>query len=432
MIGVESPKRVLTFKERLFWTIIIIIVYLFLSSIPIYGISPEASSFIYQISMLLGGTFGSLVTLGVGPIVLASIILMLLIGGEVIKIDFMSPEGRAKYEEYQKILAIIFIFVEGLIHVLFGWLRPISIEFFPIVYLQVILGGFIILLLDDLSTKYGFTPGVNLFILAAISKSFFTRMVVFLQDAFTNLAQGNLVNAMLPLGEIIVAFIVLILATYLHKIYTEIPIPLGRVRGRSIRFPVKLLYTSVIPIILLFAFWANLRFWAWVLQRTPLETLGKIIATFDERGNVIGGILLYITPPNLLAYVLTHGGISLEIVIRSVTYFFWSVIGAAIFSYLWIFSSGMDPAKLALQFSQAFPFRDPRLIERTLERYIIPISIIGGAAVGFLNAIADIFGSVISGISLLLAVAIAEDLYENVIKPNWEEIKQIIKIPWFT
>ncbi len=424
MISIENPKRILTFKERVKWTIYVILVYLFLSSIPIYGISPEASSFIQHISMLLGGTFGSIVSLGVGPIVLASIILMLLMGGDVLKIDITTPEGKALYDYYQKILAIIFIIIESLVHVTVGWLKPISLEFLPIVFLQLVAGGFIILLLDELSTKYGLAPGVNLFILAAISKSFFTRFFVFLTDAYNNIVQGNITNAFLSLGEIFVALLVLILAAYLYKIYTEIPIPLGRVKGRSYRIPVKLLYTSVIPVIFLFALWANLRFWAWILQGTPI---GKFIATFDTNGNIVGGILLYITPPNILYYILTHGSISLEIIIRSITYFFWSVIGCAIFSYLWIFSSGMDPVKLSIQISQAFPFRDERLIQRVLERYIIPISILGGAAVGFLNAVADIFGSLLSGISLLLAIAIAEDLYENVIRPHWEEIKDLFK-----
>ena len=58
--------------------------------------------------------------------------------------------------------------------------------------------------------------------------------------------------------------------------------------------------------------------------------------------------------------------------------------------------------------------KDERVLESILSRYVMPLTIMGGLAIGLLAAIADLFGVLTSGTSILLAVTITYQLYQNV------------------
>ena len=63
---------------------------------------------------------GSLLTTGIGPIVLASIFLQLFVGAGLLDLDLKDKAQRAKFLEVQKILAILLAIVEALIYVVFS------------------------------------------------------------------------------------------------------------------------------------------------------------------------------------------------------------------------------------------------------------------------------------------------------------------------
>jgi len=172
------------------------------------------------------------------------------------------------------------------------------------------------------------------------------------------------------------------------------------------KFPIKILYTSVIPIILLFAL---------IIQ---IEALYRIITGSNQ-------IPLFLQRPAVIERVATLGwGYLLDPIniIHILFYLALYIVGAAILSYLWVISSGMDAKTMAKQLlsSPAFTlrFRDPRLIERTLDKYIRPISILSGILIGFLAGISDILGTALAGTSLLLIVVIAYNIYEDLVKNN--------------
>ena len=45
--------------------------------------------------------FGSIISLGIGPIVTASIVLQLLSGTGLLKLDLNSPDGKKKFKVYK-------------------------------------------------------------------------------------------------------------------------------------------------------------------------------------------------------------------------------------------------------------------------------------------------------------------------------------------
>jgi preprotein translocase subunit SecY len=92
---------------------------------------------------------------------------------------------------------------------------------------------------------------------------------------------------------------------------------------------------------------------------------------------------------------------------------------SAVFAMFWVKTSGMDEtsqAKNILASGLQIPgFRkDPRVLESVLKRYILPLTIMGGLAIGLIAAFADILGALTSGTSILLAVMITYQFYQNI------------------
>ena len=122
----------------------------------------------------MAGSFGSIITLGIGPIVSASIILQLLVGGKILNLDLSQHDDKAFFQGTQKLLAVIFTLFEGGVLVLTGALSPSSPEFVWIMILQITIGGILIIFLDEVVSKWGFGSGVGLFIAAGVSAQIIT------------------------------------------------------------------------------------------------------------------------------------------------------------------------------------------------------------------------------------------------------------------
>src|SRR3989338_8958494 len=115
---VSKPlQKKLSFKERLKWTLIILLLFFGMGMIPLYGLGANALAQFEFLSIILGAEFGSILSLGIGPIVTASILLQLLNGSGVIKFDLTTPDGKRLFQGVQKALAIAFVFFEAAIYV---------------------------------------------------------------------------------------------------------------------------------------------------------------------------------------------------------------------------------------------------------------------------------------------------------------------------
>src|SRR5574341_1187152 len=116
----KPTEQKLSFKQKLNWTLMIIIAFFLLSSLPLYGLGENALGQFEQFSILLGASFGSILSLGIGPIVTSSIVLQLLAGSGILKINHTTPEGRAQFQGLQKILTLYFVVFESLIYIVMG------------------------------------------------------------------------------------------------------------------------------------------------------------------------------------------------------------------------------------------------------------------------------------------------------------------------
>ncbi|MEM7824916.1 MAG: hypothetical protein QXO27_02995 [Candidatus Aenigmatarchaeota archaeon] len=117
--AISKPEYKQSLNQRLKWTGIALLLYLLLSWIIVYGVDVSASFQQFRFfEIVLGSKFGSLMTLGIGPIVTGGIIMQLLVGSKIINWDTTKPEGRRKFQTWNKFLAIVLAFVEATAFVL--------------------------------------------------------------------------------------------------------------------------------------------------------------------------------------------------------------------------------------------------------------------------------------------------------------------------
>ncbi len=436
---VSQPKKKIKFEERLKWTGIVLVIYFVLSMVPLYGLSPSYVSRFETLSILLAANFGSLITLGIGPIVTGSIILQLLVGAEIIKIDTTTREGRAMYQGIQKLFSIFFIVFENLIYVLSGALPPVANTpyYISILALQLIFGGILLMFLDEVVSKWGIGSGISLFIAAGVSRQIFVNAlspvdagtgypIGALWRAIILVTQGFFRSAWLPIITIISTIVVFSLSIYLQSVKVEIPLSLGRIRGLNMKWPLSFIYTSNIPVILVASLLVSVQVWGSMMYNMGYPILGEY-ETVNGRQVPKSGIVKYLNAPRITDLLF---GFNMDVLLSLVIYSIFMVGGSVIFSVLWVNIGGQDASTLADQISSyglTIPgFRsDKRILESFLSRYIMPLAVMGGFAVGMLAVVADLFEALSRGTGILLTVMIIYQFYEQIKRQYMHELP-----PW--
>ena len=151
----KPDEKKLSFNVKLKWTLVILGAFFILANIQLYGLSKNALERFEYLAVILGTDFGSIISLGIGPIVMASIILQLLTGSGLLNIDITTAEGKKFFQGLQKILVFFFIIFESLVYVLMNGLQAAE-GFAPLLILQLILGGLVIFYMDEVTHKWGF------------------------------------------------------------------------------------------------------------------------------------------------------------------------------------------------------------------------------------------------------------------------------------
>jgi len=204
----------------------------------------------------------------------------------------------------------------------------------------------------------------------------------------------------------------------------EIPLSFGRVRGFGFRWPLAFLYASNIPVILTAALLAN-------IQLIGRLSKSAFIAVFDSNGVITGGILKWFSHVDLPQKIITRGLLPTDI-IQAVCYTLFMIAFSILFAVFWVKTSGMDAKKQAENIAKSgmsIPgFRqNPRVLESILERYIMPLTVMGGAAVGLLAAGADLLGALVRGTGLLLSVMIVYKMYENIAQQHAYDMHPVLR-----
>lgn len=444
MPSVKSPEGHVHFKNKLLWTAGILILYFVLTNIPLWGLDPNSQDLFLYWRALLAGASGSLVQLGIGPIVTASIVLQLLKGADILHIDTADVRGQVIYMGLQKLLIFVMIIIEAAPNLVGGFLLPdpaIADAFFGgnlfavslLIFLQVCIGGVLIVFMDEVVTKWGIGSGVGLFIIAGISQAlingfinwsplndqypvgFFPRLVAVIADGANFLQYMGI--EMLALIATVAIFLIIV---YVESTRIEIPLAHAQVRGARARFPVKLIYASVLPMILVRVLQANIQMIGLFLNNVGITILG----TFQNQ-TPVSGLMYYLNPVNgpsdWMWWIYDLGHAPWQVLTRLGIDTIIMVVGGAIFALFWIKTAGLDSKDVARQIQlsgMSIPGyrRNPQVLEKYLDRYIPRVTVIGGVFIGLLSVGANLFGVIgaVSGTGLLLTVSITYRLYEEI------------------
>lgn len=82
---IRKPDREIQFQTKGIWTIIAVVIYMVCSQMPLYGIhhSSDSDPF-YWMRAILASNRGTLMELGISPIVTAGMVMQLLAGAKII------------------------------------------------------------------------------------------------------------------------------------------------------------------------------------------------------------------------------------------------------------------------------------------------------------------------------------------------------------
>ena len=424
---VRAPvEKKVSFNVKLKWTLIILVSFFVLANIPLFGTTEGALQRFEYLAILLGTSFGSIISLGIGPIVMSSIILQLLVGAQILNIDTHSEEGKKYFQGLQKLLAFAFVIFESFVYVLMKGIQA-NPGFAWLVILQLCLGGFLIIFMDEVVQKWGFGSGVSLFIAAGIGRRLFAQLFQFLgtQGTFepvgkvlglvASVIAGDSIGAARALFPIIVTIVLFLVVIWAQSLKVEIPLSFDRLRGYGIKWPLQFFYAGVIPVILVSALAANFQLFGSLIQ----NWLGHatLLGGFSQ-GQPISGFAFWIHSTPLLETLIT-GSFRYIYLLQSVGHVLFYVAFSVLFAFFWVNTSGMDAesqAKNIMSSGLRIPgFRqDVRVLESILRRYVRPLTIMGGAAIGLLASVANLLGALVGGTAILLAIMILYQLYQNI------------------
>ncbi|KAI0319730.1 SecY protein [Amylostereum chailletii] len=440
---VSSPDRKVAFNTKVLWTAVTLLIFLVCSQVPLYGImSSDSSDPLYWMRVILASNRGTLMELGITPIITSGMIMQLLAGANLIEVDFSLKEDRALFSGAQKLFALIIALGQATVYVLtglYGQPSDLGAGVCLLLIIQLVVAALIVILLDELLQKgYGLGSGISLFIATNICESIvwkafspttintgrgpeFEGAIVSLfhllftwndkgralREAFWRERLPNVMNLIATLA----VFAVVI---YLQGFRIEIPVKSNRFRGQRGSYPVKLFYTSNMPIMLQSALTSNVFILSQMLSnRFPDNFLIRLLGVWEPiegspQLEAVAGIAYYMSPPHTLAAALLDP-------IHTIVYIAFMVSACALFSKTWIEVSGSGPRDIAKQ------LKDQQLVMaghregsmyKELKRVVPTAAALGGAILGLLSVTADLMGAIGSGTGILMAVTIIYSYWE--------------------
>ena len=445
---IKKPGRKVSFNEKIFWTALVLVIFLVMTEIPLYGVSSEAQDRFGSLRVIFASNQGTLMELGIGPIVTAGLILQLLAGSSIIKCDLSNPEDRGLFTSASKVFSIVLTGVQAGAYILSGMYGSIGVPVMLAIFLQLIAAGIIVMLMDELVQKgWGLGSGISLFIMAGVAQTivwnmfspptglFFGSLQQFLGGAMTasEWVFGSASGVYPSLIGFIATIAVFLVVIYLQGVRIELPMSYAGYKGFRSRYPIKLLYVSNLPVIFASALFANVYFftqllWSQMGQPAPgtnlfFQIVGDYNVTVSGNStNVVpvGGLAYLVTSPNSLQGVAADP-------LRAAAYLGIIVAFCAVFSLIWLEVGGLGPTKVAKQLMDSgmqIPGyrRSERPIEQILKRYIPVVTVLGGIIVGLVAGLSDFLGAFGTGTGILLTVGIIYQYYELLMRERAAEM----------
>merc|ERR1719191_1633439 len=309
--------------------------------------------------VILASNRGTLMELGISPIITSGMVMQLLAGSRIIDVDQSLKEDRALFTGAQKLFGMLITVGEAIAYVMsgmYGDIQELGAGNALLIIIQLFFAGIIVIILDELLQKdYGLGSGISLFIATNICENIVWKAfspttintgkgtefegavialfhllvsksdkVMALKEAFY---RQNAPNITALLATVLVFFIVI----YFQGFRVELSVKNAKVKGQQGSYPIKLFYTSNIPIILQTALVSNLYFFSQLLyKRFRSNMLVNLLGQWQEvdysgQSIPVGGIVYYISPPHSFTDIFSDP-------IHAVFYVTFVIMSCALFS----------------------------------------------------------------------------------------------------
>ncbi|WZY90355.1 hypothetical protein YC2023_047090 [Brassica napus] len=450
---VQSADRKVPFREKVIYTVISLFIFLVCSQLPLYGIhSTTGADPFYWMRVILASNRGTVMELGITPIVTSGLVMQLLAGSKIIEVDNNVREDRALLNGAQKLLGILIAIGEAVAYVLSGMYGPVGqlgVGNAILIILQLFFAGIIVICLDELLQKgYGLGSGISLFIATNICESIIWKafspttintgrgaefegavialfhMLITKSNKVAALRQAfyrqNLPNVTNLLATVLIFLIVI----YFQGFRVVLPVRSKNARGQQGSYPIKLFYTSNMPIILQSALVSNLYFISQLLYRKFsgnffVNLLGQWKESeYSGQSIPVSGLAYLITAPASFSDMAAHP-------FHALFYIVFMLTACALFSKTWIEVSGSSARDVAKQLKEqqmVMPGHRESNLQKELNRYIPTAAAFGGVCIGALTVLADFMGAIGSGTGILLAVTIIYQYFETFEKEKASEL----------
>eukprot|EP00894_Picocystis_sp_ML_P002226 jgi/Pico_ML_1/52743/g3407.t2 len=435
------------------YTAVALFVFLVCSQLPLYGIYKEAGSDpFYWARVIMASNRGTCMELGISPIVTSSLVIQLLAGSKIIEVDNSVKEDRDLMEGAQKLLGVLITLGEAVAYVvsgMYGDVKDLGPLNAGLIVLQLVMAGIIVICLDELLQKgYGLGSGISLFIATNICENIIWKafspttintgrgiefegaiialfhLLITRNDKLRALKEAFYRQNLPNITNLLATVVVFLIVIYFQGFRVDLPVRSKRTHGQQGMYPIKLFYTSNMPIILHSALVSNLYFisqllWKRYKGNLLVQLLGRWQQNeYSQQLIPVGGMVYYISPPTSLEDIALNP-------LHAFIYIAFVLTACALFSKTWIEVSGTSAKDVAKQLRDQQMFmlghRESSLTKE-LNRYIPTAAAFGGMCIGALTVLADFMGAIGSGTGILLAVTIIYQYFETFDKERAAEM----------
>jgi protein transport protein SEC61 subunit alpha len=367
-------------------------------------------------------------------------------------VDQGTKEDKALFQGAQKLLGIIITIVEAVAYVLsgmYGDVKDLGAGNAILLIAQLFTAGVLVICLDELLQKgYGLGSAISLFIACNVCETIIWKsfspttintgrgtefegalialfhLLLTKQDKVRALQEAFYRQNLPNVTNLLATILVFVLVVYFQGFRVELPVKHAKAKGNQGSYPIKLFYTSNIPIILQTALVSNLYFISQILyKRYPENIFIHLLGRWEEpemsisgQMRPVGGLAYYVSPPTSFTEIAQDP-------LHAIFYIVFILTACALFSKTWIQVSGTSAHDVSKQ------LRDQQMVmvghrtssmHKQLNRYIPTAAAFGGMCIGALTIVADFMGAIGSGTGILLAVTTIYSAWETVAKEGAE------------
>lgn len=448
---VELPYEKIQFDDKVLYTVFICLIYIF-AQLPLAGVEKDVATSINDPIYFLRGAFAAepktLLEFGVFPIISSGLIMQLLAGLKLIKVNFKLQKDRELFQSFTKMMIFLQYFILTNIFIFAGYFGA-DLTIFQILVLNFQLVGtgmFVTLLAEVIDKGFGFTSGPMMITTINIATNIVSDIIgvshVKIDDEGNSEPQGALVNFIqsfrpknktffasvlsafnrdyLPnMTTIIIVTIIGALVCYFQNFRVELPIRSTRARGMNNVYPVRLFYVASLSLSFSYCllFYIHIVAFAFITligKNDPNNVVCKILGHYENVNNLLAVPtfpLSVFAPPRSFFYGLIQSPLSFVIFPTFI------IVTGVWFAYKWQAISGQSARDIAKEFKEqglTLAGRREQNIAKELSKSISLASATGATIIALIAIIGELLGLKGKAASMVIGVCGGFSLLELV------------------